>query len=1220
MKQIHRAFRGRPAFLIVVALLGGGHTAPAQSGPISDDRELTATIRAAPPAVVAGEAARITVTLTRAYRSAQCLKCEGQILELDGELVSDEGVPVPLAEGEEVVVSYRTTDGTARAGEDYAETTGTLTFTAQEPSPLITVETLEDELNERDEFFIVTLLPAELPDGSRTDRLDSTLTIFDNDGLTATVSAERSMLEEGEPATFRVELSGGTSTAPVKVEYLVAGSSTVTAGEDYVEPSGSLTIAAGAAGGVFTIVTLDDELLERDEWLAVRLPEECCSSAGSVKPGEAAAPVRVTVRDNDVVAVSIGEAPAGGATARASEGEPVRFVVQLSAAAPEAVEVSYRTGNEAGAGAAAAGRDYTATGGTLRFAPEAALAQTITVTTRQDELNEGPETFTVTLSGRDLPDGVSLAPEGRSATGAIEDDDELMAGVSAVAANVAEGEPARFTVELSGGVSTAPVEVAYAVAGTATEGRDYLAAPGNLTIGAGSARGTVTVATRLDGEREPEEMLEVRLEAASTVGAATVDPAPAAVTIVDVDSRVITIADAEGAEGAGKLEFEVRLLEPSSLPVAVSYRTEDGTATAGEDYQAAVGTVTVAAGAGSATITVRVVNDALDEADRETFSIRLRDPVAGKLAAGATAVGSIRDDDDPPGITIADAGAGESAGEIAFPVTLERRSGLPVAVSYRTEDGTATAGEDYQAAVGALTIAAGQTRGTIRIQVVHDTLKEPDETFQVRLSVAVRGELTAQEAAATGTIVDDDEAVEQVWLARFGRTVAIHVVDVVGDRATEGGASSSQATLAGRRLQPVSAAAARQHSGPVLPLRALEGYELVAGSSFHLASRPGYEESSGGGGTWAGWGRGSVTRLAGAEAKAELSLKGTVVTATVGVDYDWGPVLTGLALSYSGAGADFWGAAQQLHPRNGTAGSWLVSAHPYARVTVLEGLELWGLLGYGLGGMTLAEDASVDRAIRMMMAGLGVRGTLLAPAANEGFGVVVVSDGLVLRANAEPAAGQPEVEADAIRGRLLAEGSYAAPLGDGSVLTPVVAAGVRYDVGHAEEGLGAELGGGVRYHKPEWGLTTTAKGGFVLVHQEQRFQEWSLRGAVRLSSDPAGRGLALDINSSWGTAAGGVQRLWGADATALMTLSEAAAVAGRLDAELGYGVSVNVLGSDALLVPYAGVTVAGDAQTYRVGGRADLGSSLNVNLQGERRESPGVAPAHSVTLRGSVRW
>lgn len=102
-------------------------------------------------------------------------------------------------------MTYRTSDGTARAGEDYAETTGTLTFTVREPSPLISVATLEDELNESDEFFTVTLLPAELPDGSRTDRLDSTLTIFDNDGLTATVSAEQTILEEGEPARFLVE-------------------------------------------------------------------------------------------------------------------------------------------------------------------------------------------------------------------------------------------------------------------------------------------------------------------------------------------------------------------------------------------------------------------------------------------------------------------------------------------------------------------------------------------------------------------------------------------------------------------------------------------------------------------------------------------------------------------------------------------------------------------------------------------------------------------------------------------------------------------------------------------------------------------------------------------------------------------------------------------------------------------------------------------------------
>ena len=279
-------------------------------------------------------------------------------------------------------------------------------------------------------------------------------------------------------------------------------------------------------------------------------------------------------------------------------------------------------------------------------------------------------------------------------------------------------------------------------------------------------------------------------------------------------------------------------------------------------------------------------------------------------------------------------------------------------------------------------------------------------------------------------------------------------------------------------------------------------------------------------------GRGAVTRLAGEEPKAKISLRGTVATGALGVDYDWGAVLTGLALAYSGGGADFRTEAEHLQPRKGTAASWLISAHPYARVTVTDALQIWGLLGYGLGSMSLTEDASVDTGITMMMGAVGVRGTLLLPAANGGFGLAVTSDGFAMRANAEAVTRQPAVEADAVRGRLLAEGSYDAYLGDGSVLIPMVEAGVRYDAGHAEEGVGMELGGGVRYVKPEWGLAATANGRFVLAHQDRGFQEWGLRGSVRLNPDPSGLGLSLGLNSSWGTAASGVQRLWSVGATA----------------------------------------------------------------------------------------
>ena len=226
-----------------------------------------------------------------------------------------------------------------------------------------------------------------------------------------------------------------------------------------------------------------------------------------------------------------------------------------------------------------------------------------------------------------------------------------------------------------------------------------------------------------------------------------------------------------------------------------------------------------------------------------------------------------------------------------------------------------------------------------------------------------------------------------------------------------------------------------------------------------------------------------------------------------------------------------------------------------------------------------------------------------------------------MRANAAAAGRQPAVEAHAVRARLLVEGSYDAQLGDGSVLTPMVEAGMRYDAGHAEEGFGAELGGGFRYVKPEWGLTATANGRFVLAHQDRDFQEWGLRGSLQLSPGAGGLGPSLGVDTAVGTSVSGVQRLWSQGATPLPAAPQSDAPAGRLDARLGYGMSVDILGTNALVTPYAGLTLAdGGAQAYRVGGRANLGQSFSLSLEGERRESAGAAPAHGITLSGSLSW
>jgi hypothetical protein len=67
-------------------------------------------------------------------------------------------------------------------------------------------------------------------------------------------------------------------------------------------------------------------------------------------------------------------------------------------------------------------------------------------------------------------------------------------------------------------------------------------------------------------------------------------------------------------------------------------------------------------------------------------------------------------------------------------VSIDLRLRTEVRVDYRTVDGTARAGEDYQAASGTLVFQPGETQKRVRVSVLGDTQYEPDETFSLQLS------------------------------------------------------------------------------------------------------------------------------------------------------------------------------------------------------------------------------------------------------------------------------------------------------------------------------------------------------------------------------------------------------------------------------------------------------------------------------------------------------
>ena len=78
-------------------------------------------------------------------------------------------------------------------------------------------------------------------------------------------------------------------------------------------------------------------------------------------------------------------------------------------------------------------------------------------------------------------------------------------------------------------------------------------------------------------------------------------------------------------------------------------------------------------------------------------------------------------------------------------------------MEWTTEDGTATAGEDYTAVSGTLTFGPGETTKTVSVIILNDSLVDNGETITLRLSNASGA--TIDDAEATGTITDDEAAV-----------------------------------------------------------------------------------------------------------------------------------------------------------------------------------------------------------------------------------------------------------------------------------------------------------------------------------------------------------------------------------------------------------------------------------------------------------------------------
>jgi hypothetical protein len=232
------------------------------------------------------------------------------------------------------------------------------------------------------------------------------------------------------------------------------------------------------------------------------------------------------------------------------------------------------------------------------------------------------------------------------------------------------------------------------------------------------------------------------------------------VTIKDNDQGLaFTSAAYTVSEAAPKAVLTVKRTGGTAGAITVDYGVTGGTATSGQDYNAASGTLSFGPGQASKTIGVTMLNDTAVEGT-ETVDLALSNfnpPTA--QGSPAAAVLSITDNEpvfqfNVPKVTIA-----ESALKAVITAKRTGPTTSPATVDYVISGGTATAVADYSAASsGTLSFGAGKATQTLSIAIVNDTLDEPSETVALTLQNPSTGYGLGTPGTTVLTITDNDVA------------------------------------------------------------------------------------------------------------------------------------------------------------------------------------------------------------------------------------------------------------------------------------------------------------------------------------------------------------------------------------------------------------------------------------------------------------------------------
>jgi len=202
-------------------------------------------------------------------------------------------------------------------------------------------------------------------------------------------------------------------------------------------------------------------------------------------------------------------------------------------------------------------------------------------------------------------------------------------------------------------------------------------------------------------------------------------------------------------ESAGEATVKVIREGDPTLPCRVWYDTSDGTAKDGKDYQGQHGWLELKASQSSATITIKVIDDAAYEEDEE-FYITLSKPqvvqgdseiqqvLRASLGEKSKVKVTIIDDDDPGIIGFENdvLSVPSKHQDFEAPILVQRRNGScgEVTVKYKVEGDTALPGRDFEAKEGVLKFEDKQVEAYIKVLVKAIPRYDTRDCFRIVLS------------------------------------------------------------------------------------------------------------------------------------------------------------------------------------------------------------------------------------------------------------------------------------------------------------------------------------------------------------------------------------------------------------------------------------------------------------------------------------------------------